>query len=277
MSPDHSRTELPRVARRLATWAFYGGLSLLVVLSATGLLPVFVPESLARRIAYNSEAYLFAVGLGSWIQFALPQLEEAKRLPVALWVGAFWAVIGVGLVLSDLPSSVRTLNETALALALLIPYVSLPRPVSRWWLVSLPVMVVLVVYAVRWAPESWVIDQAETIGFLFLTVLTIDLVDRALLQPGLDPSPLRRWGWCLVLLLEPVVVSGLGTEIREGYGAAAATLEFLGRVHESFFGVLFVVLALALLRGRGSIATAPRHVGERQDAPWVDATHSGRR
>lgn len=271
MSRERPTSLIPRTAQRSATWLFYGALGLLVLLCATGLLSAILPSALASRVAYNSEAYLFAVGLAGWIQFALPRLGDTKRLPVAVGVGALWGVLGVGLVLSDLPSSVRTLNETALALALLTPYVSLRRPVSPWWLTSVPVMVLLVVYAVAWAPQSWVIDQAETLGFLVLTVLTLDVVDRALLQPGVATSALRRWGWCAVLILEPVVVSGLGTGMREGGGATASTLEFLGRVHESFFGVLLVVMALALLRATPEEKTGPRHARPRQQPSFVSS------
>lgn len=258
MSPDLLETGQDRASRRAAAALFYGGLALLVVLCASRLLAEFVPAPLAGRIAYNSEAYLFAVVLAGWIQFVLPRLDRRRRLPVAVIAGAVWASIGVGLVLSDLPSSVRTLNETALALALLIPYVSLRRPASPWWLVSVPVIVVLVASAVAWAPDSWVIDQAETLGFLVLAVLTFDVVDKGLLRPGVRVSAARRWGWCGVLLLEPVVVSALGTGMREGGDASAATLEFLGRVHESFFGVLLVVLALALLPREPSTVAAER-------------------
>ena len=253
MSPEPPETPPGGRVRKVASVLFYGGLTLLVVLCASRLLAEIVPAPLAGRIAYNSEAYLFAVVLAGWIQFVLPRLDHATRVRAGIAVGVVWAVIGVGLVLSDLPSSVRTLNETALALSLLIPYVSLRRPVRSWWLVSVPVIVVLVVGAVVWAPESWVIDQAETLGFLVLAVLTFDIVDRALLDPDEPSVAARRWGWCAFLLLEPVVVSGLGTGLRQGDGAMAQALEFLGRVHESFFGVLLVVLVLALL---------PRHLGE---------------
>lgn len=258
MSPDMPGSRSDGVVRQAAVVLFYGGLAVLVVLCASRVLAEIVPAPLAGRIAYNSEAYLFAVVLAGWIQFVLPRLDATRRLPAAVVVGALWGLIGVGLVLSDLPSSVRTLNETALALALLIPYVSLRRPASPWWLVSVPVIVVLVAGAVAWAPDSWVIDQAETLGFLVLTVLTFAVVDKGLLQPGVTVSAARRWGWCGLLLLEPVVVSGLGTGMREGGGAAAATLEFLGRVHESFFGVLLVVLVLALLPRRQSTDPAQR-------------------
>ncbi|WP_299520879.1 hypothetical protein [uncultured Serinicoccus sp.] len=264
MSPDLPAARPDGVARRAAVVVFYGGLALLVVLCASRLLTEIVPAPLAGRIAYNSEAYLFAVVLAGWIQFVLPRLDATRRLPAAVVVGALWGLIGVGLVLSDLPSSVRTLNETALALALLIPYVSLRRPASPWWLVSVPAIVVLVAGAVAWAPDSWVIDQAETLGFLVLGVLTFDVVDKGLLQPEVTVSAARRWGWCGVLLLEPVVVSGLGTGMREGGGASAATLEFLGRVHESFFGVLLVVLVLALFPRKGPADTAERRVTSTQ-------------
>lgn len=248
------------MTRRAATWAVYGGLCLLLVLILTTALRALVPPPWSSRISYNSEAYLFAVVLGAWVQVGLPRLREEQRMPWAVMLAVVWAFIGAGLLMSDLPSRFRTLNEAALALAVLLPYVTLARPLARRSvLLLLLVVVALVVWAVGWAPQSWVVDQAESLGLIFIAVLTFDVVDLQLLQPARRTSARTRWLWYGALILEPVIVSGLGTGMRSGDHVLARTLEFLGRVHESFFGMLLVALLLLLTLG-GTHRQRPRAV-----------------
>lgn len=242
--------------RRLFRWLFYGGLTLLLLLIVTTLLAQILPSGLAARLAYNSEGYLFAVALAAWLQYGMPRLSDQARMRWALAVGVLWLLIGVGLALSDLPSRIRTLNESALALAFLIPYVTLPRPLPRWTLLSVPVMIIMVVWGVTQDPQGWIVDQAETFGFLILAVLTLDLIDRSVLEPGRLTRSWALWAWYGFMVIEPVFVSALGTEIRGDNGALAQTLQWLGRIHESFIGVLLVVLVLRLAPVRPRVPTA---------------------
>lgn len=232
--------------RRLFRCLYYAGLTLLLLLIVTALLAQVLPSDLASRVAYNSEGYLFAVVLAAWIQYGMPRLSDRARIRWGLALGVLWLVIGVGLALSDLPSRIRTLNEAALALAFLIPYVTLRRPLPRWTLLAVPIMIAMVVWGVTRDPQGWIVDQAETFGFLILTVLTLDLIDRALLEPRQVTRSWVLWAWYGFMLLEPAVVSALGTEIRGDTGAVPQTLQWLGRIHESFIGVLLVILVLRL-------------------------------
>lgn len=241
--------------RRAIQILFYGGFCILLLLIVTTIIRTLIP-GFATRISYNSEAYFFAVFLGAWIQFALPQLPHHRRLPWALVVGAIFALFGMGLLLSDLPSRIRTLNESSLALAILIPYVSLSRPLPRWTLLATPILIVLTMWAVAWAPQSWVIDQAETFGFLVLAMLTLDFFDRVLLEPEAQVNVSLRASWYVFTIIEPVVVSALGTDIRTGGGTTALVLEYLGRIHESFVGLLLVALILHLVPGYRSKLSA---------------------
>lgn len=243
--------------RRVAAWGLCIALAVLLVLIVTGALPHLAPAGLARRVSYNSEAYLFALVLAVWILGALPRLDVRTRMAWAVGAGVVWMTIGLLLLASDLPSRIRTLNEPALALGLLIPYVSLRRPLPRWVALLVVPVLGLVVWAVGWAPDSWVIDQAESLGLVVLAVLTFDLVDRHLLRPGAPTAPRVRWMWLGFLVLEPVAVSALGTEVRAGSGAAALTLEFLGRIHESFFGMLLLAIVLLLAPPRSARPVAP--------------------
>ena len=232
--------------RQLVRWVFYGGLGLLLVLIVTGALGMLLPRGLATRVAYNSEAYLFALVLGAWIQYALPNVPAGRRMTLALAHGAIWGAIGLWLLMADLPSRIATLNEPAFALAILIPYVSMRRPLPRWILGVVPVLIGLTVWAVVAAPQSWVIDQAETFGLVVLGILTFDCFDRQLLDPDVRAGRWQRWVWYGFLILEPVVVSAVGTEARMAQSGLGLALEYLGRVHESFVGVLLVALILHL-------------------------------
>ncbi len=254
--------------RRVAQWVFYGGLALLMALILTAVLDRFMSSKLASRVAYNSEAYLFAIGLASWVQFGWPRLAIGFRVWRSLALGAVWALVGIGLLLIDLPSRVVTLNEAAFALAVLIPYVSLRRPLPRWVLSAAPVLIGLTVWAVGWAPQSWVINQAETFAFVVLAMLTFDVFDRSLLQPDAQVNRWLRWAWYGFLVLEPVIVSGLGTGVRAGNGTGALTLEYLGRVHESFIGVLLVSL---ILRLRNDHQSKPQRHLHRESGPPVQS------
>lgn len=232
--------------RRLIRWLFYGGLVVLLLVIVTGLLSQVLPSGMATRVAYNSEGYLFAVVLAGWLQFGMPRLQDSARMKWAIGLGLFWALVGIALILSDLPSRIRTLNEAALALALLIPYLTLRRPLPRWTLLSVPAMIGMVVWGVALDPEGWIVDQAEAYGFLILAVLTFDVVDRALLEPGRVSRTWTLWAWYGFMVFEPVIVSALGTEMRGDSGAIPMALQWLGRIHESFIGVLLVVLILRL-------------------------------
>lgn len=240
--------------RRVVQWVFYGGLALLLALILTDVLDRVLPSELAVRVAYNSEAYLFAIVLAAWIQFGLPRVAIGSRVWWSFAHGAVWALIGIWLMLSGLPSRVVTLNEAAFALALLIPYVSLHRPLSRWSLSAVPVLVGLTVWGVGWGPESWIVDQAETFGFVVLAMLTFEVFDRSLLQSDAQVNRWLRLAWYGFLVLEPFIVSGLGTGVRAGNSAGALTLDYLGRIHESFIGVVLVSLVLQVATGYRSKA-----------------------
>lgn len=253
--------------KRAVQWVFYGGLTILLLLITTGLLRQILPGSVTTRVAYNSEGYLFAVVLGSWIQFALPRIRPHRRLPWALVVAAFWAAVGLGLLASDLPSRLRTLNEAALGLAVVIPYVTLTRPVRRGAVWAVPVLIGMTIWAVLWAPDSWIIDQAETFGFVVLAVLTFGVFDRSLLEPAAVVRRGTRVAWYAFMLLEPFVVSGLGVALRDGDGAHALALRYLGRIHESFVGLLLVALIIYLTRPR------PNREVESGSAPSSEVVH----
>lgn len=119
---------LPRAARLVAV-AYYAALLALLALIIPRLLGDFLPRSVAHHVGADSEGYLLALLLGGWIQAARPRLQRSRaQWPVTLAVAALSAVLGVYLYNADVLGTVKTLNEPLLALAVLVPYVQLRRP-----------------------------------------------------------------------------------------------------------------------------------------------------
>lgn len=241
----------PRVGSGLLIAAFYGGLTLVLLLVISGALRVMLPGALTAKIAYNSEAYFFALVVAAWIHLRILAPDVARRRSVtgAACVGLL--ALGGLLLLSDLPGRIVTLNEAAFAAAIMVLYVALPRPmplIVPWATFGLVVVGAGVAVAV--GGDSWVINQAEGLGFIALLPLALDVVDRGILEPDATTRPVMRYGFYALLLGEPVLVSVLGTDLRQGGGRLALALEFLGRIHESFFGVLLICLFFAVALGR---------------------------
>lgn len=251
-------TDTPRGTMRAAAgWLFYSGLALLLTLILTQQLDSLLPTELATRIGYNSEGYALALVLAAWIQFGLPRLVGRGGWLRTLLLTVGTLALAVYLVNSDLPSRFTTLNEAFFALALLVPYVALPRPLRRW---PAPLSVALllgVVLAVQFGPpESPVILLAETMAVFILAPLAFDVVDRGILDDRAVTSTAVRAAWYGALIAIPLVVVALGTDARTG-GGVHAVLEYIGRVHEAVIGLLLVQLYFAVvLRRTGTRALA---------------------
>lgn len=242
--------------QRVLTIAFYAGFAVLLGLILTDTLRHIVPSGVASRIGYNSEAYLFILVLAAWIQYVRPTLEAGsarRRWGWTMAAAALCAVISVWLITvdpSDVPYRIKTLNETTVALVAVIPYVMLRRPLPRAVLAAVPVLVAMTVWGVMTSPDGWIVDLAEAFGFWILAVLAFDVIDRGILDPGAVTHARARWVWYVFLALEPLAVSAFGEEARAGGGFVAETLLWLGRVHESFIGILVVSLYFAVIHGR---------------------------
>ena len=235
--------------RRVLSWLFYGGLLLLMAAILTTLLGRLLPAELARRIGFNSEGYTLAVVLAGWIQFVRPKLTRATRWQVTL-VAAACLALALALYTSALPSQFKTLNETFFALSLILPYVTLPRPLRRWPPMASVGLLVAVLVGVASSPaQSPVVLLAETVAALILVPLAFDVVDRGILEPTARTVSGLRYCWYAVLVVVPLLVVLLGTEARSG-GGFADVLEYLGRVHEAVIGILLVQLYFAVGLGR---------------------------
>lgn len=239
------------------TAVFYGVLLLVMTAILTQTLASVLPADLARRIGFNSEGFTLAILLGAYIQFALPRFRSTVRWTVCLLLAGLSLAIAVGLFTSDLPSRFKTLNETFFALAVVIPYVTLARPLHRWPGLASGVVFAAIVFGVVTSPtDSLVVLLAETFAVLVLAPLAFDVVDPAILDPAAPTSTALRYAWYTVLIVIPLVVVLLGTDIRDG-GGLRAVLEYVGRTHEGVIGLLLLQLYFAVALRR----TGPPAVG----------------
>lgn len=240
---------------RAVSVTYYSVLTLLLIavwLGWTSLLP----EAIGPRIARNSEALLLAIVVTAWIQFVRPRAQARPLITVAGVVALLAA--GIALLLSDLPSQYRTLNESLLAAAVVVAYVHPRRPLPRWipWTISAGVIVIVAVGF----NTTVVIDLAESIAVIVLVPIALDVIDRAILQPGrTDPWP-PRVAWYAFLLVAPVVITLLEYAVSVD-GAAGDILRYLVRTTEAplflllLEGFLAIVLPWAV-RQRITAATA---------------------
>jgi hypothetical protein len=230
-------------ARRFLPAVFYGGLALLLASILFQLLAEIAPAPLASRVGHNSEGYLAALAVAGWIQYARPRLTGHRReWPVTGLVAAASLTIGLLLLASDLPSRFRTLNETFLALALLLPYLQLRRPLPR--LLAGGVATGFLAVVVAFESTAAVTDLAETFGILILLPVAFDLVDRGLLDPAARTSTRSRWLWYAALAVVPIALSVLEYQVGVD-GVAGVAIRYGVRVTEAFICLLLVELYLA--------------------------------
>lgn len=231
--------------RRAVAALYYGLVGVLLLLAVTGTTGDVFPHQLAKHVSEDSEGLLLALLLPAWVQYARPRLRgSAREWPATLLAAAVVLVVGLVCYLVDgVPPKIATLNETFLALAVLLPYAQLPRPLPRALALGLPGAVLLLVLVA--SGTTLVTDLAEGLVMLVLAPLGLDVVDRDVLEGerAAPPEPVR-WLWYAFLVVAPVAVS-----VLEGHvgGVGATALRYAVRVQESFVGVLLTGLYLAVL------------------------------
>jgi len=150
-------------------------------------------------------------------EFVRPKLTRATRWQVTLVAAAACLALALALYTSALPSQFKTLNETFFALSLILPYVTLPRPLRRWPPMASVGLLVAVLVGVASSPaQSPVVLLAETVAALILVPLAFDVVDRGILEPTARTVSGLRYCWYAVLVVVPLLVVLLGTEARSG-------------------------------------------------------------
>jgi hypothetical protein len=234
--------------RTAVTAAFYTALAVVIVGVLAQLLPHVLPDALADRIGRNSEGIALALLLAAWIQFARPRPAVSSRTwSITAAAAVACLVLGVLLLASDLPSRFRTLNETFLAAALLIPYVQLRRPLPRYLAAGAAAVVLLTVVVFNRTPA--VTDLAETLGMLLLAPLAFDVVDRGILDPRARTSSSLRWAWYGLLVAVPVGFTVLEYAIGVD-GLVGEAVRYGVRITEAFVFLLLVQLYFAVALGR---------------------------
>lgn len=253
-----------RLLQRLLPIAFYGGLLLLLALILSKNLSQLGPERVMTAIAYDSESYVFAIGLAAWIQWGCWKLHGRTRWSAAAALSLLFAGLTVFTLTADLPGSVKTLNEAFFALAVLVPFVTLPRPLGAWPVAGSLLLAILIGVAVGVWPGSLVVALAEGMTILALTPWAFDVLDREVLDPRANVSNWSRLVLYCVLFLVPMFVVALGVERRTQGGFINDVLHYLGRSQESFVGVLLVMVYLAAVRAVQRSSDGARIPAERR-------------
>lgn len=257
---------------RLLTVAYYSVLLVLQVLAITGRLDEVLPDALALKIGKDSEALLLALGLPAWVQFVRPRLTGRRsEWPVtAVAVALLLALAGWLYVTPPVPGNVETLNEPLFALAALVPYVQLRRPLPRPLVLGLSGGVLLLVLTA--SGTTLVTNLAEMLAMLVLVPLGLDVVDRAVLDPAAPRMPAAvRWGWYVALLAVPMTISLLLA--GEFTGTAGDAVRYAVRVQEAWVGLLLLQLYFAV--GHRRLGT-PRSSGGARREQTVPAGSRGR-
>jgi hypothetical protein len=223
---------------------FYGGLVAGIAGILLEIFPTFLPDAIADRIGHNSEGLVLAVLMALWIQFARPGLAgEPREWSITLAASAACLAMALLLLATHFPFKYKTLNETFLAAAVLIPYVQVRRPLPP----RLPIWLSLGVLAVIvFGQQTQVVtDLAETLGVLLLAPIGFDVVDRGILHPEAPTSRRLRYAWYALLVVTPITFSVL--EYGVGFsGVAGEVTRYAVRIAEAFLFMLLVELYFAV-------------------------------
>ncbi|MBM6402710.1 hypothetical protein JQN72_00430 [Phycicoccus sp. CSK15P-2] len=230
-------TPLRVTSTRVAAVAYgLGVLALLVVV--TGLHRAILPGGLAGQVGHNSEALAYALSAAALVQYARPAALRAASRPAAAAVGTLvLAGVGCALLLGPWPSSVVTLNESAFGVALLWPYLLLPRPLRYAPLVTLGgLLVVALLFDTR-----IVLDQAESIVPALLAPIALDVADRTVLEPERPDRPVLRLVWIGALLVLAVSVNLAARWARQDLaGPVDSVIDYGQRAAEAYYGWVMI-------------------------------------
>jgi hypothetical protein len=191
---------------------------------------------------------VLALLLVAWIQYARPRLLGRPRGWRYTFLAAAACVAAAALLLaSDLPSRFRTLNESFLAAAFVLPYLQVPRPLRRG--VAGVLAGIVVVGTVAFHRSGPVTDLAETLGVLALVPIAFDVIDKGILDPAATTSRVRRLVWYCLLAAAPVCLSILQYQVGVP-GPAGEAVRYLVRITEAFVCLLIVQLLFAVVLAR---------------------------
>lgn len=223
----------------------YAALLALLIMSVTGSTQQVLPLTLASPVSRNSEGLLLVLFLGPWIQWVRPRLGRARLCwPTTTAVSVGFVLVAMSLLIDGVPPSLRTLNESCFALAVLVPYVQLCRPIALWaW--ALPAVAVVVPVAA--AHSSAAVTLAETFAFLLLVPLSLDLADRSILEAGRGWHPRVTITWLLLFVTIPVFLHVVRPDRPQNL--LDEVLRYLSRTTEAYLAAVLLLGLLSLLPG----------------------------
>lgn len=230
----------------IVTVVFYVGFAMLLGLIMLDFVPDVGPKIVVEHVSSNSESYLVALILCGWIQFGCWRLRGRDLVLTAVVLSACLALVGVFLYLSDLPAPVKTLNESCIACAFLIPWSALPgRPWSRRWS-WLPALLLAVAAGLCVAVGvTIVVHLAEALVAAVAIMVALDFWDRGLAVGRLLGGWLYRSSLYLMLIAVPLAVVLAGVARRTDGGFVNGVLHYLGRGQEGFVAALLICGFLA--------------------------------
>ncbi len=223
----------------LARWAavvYFGVLAVVSVLIVLEQLDSVLPADVAAHVSRNNEGIVALLLLSLWI-------VVLRRWPDVSWGVAFAAAGGLGLaavlvLVLDTKSTVRTLNETLFAVAVLVLYCRLPRPLPAWgW--ALPAASLIAI--VTTSHTDWGVDLAETYFFVLLVPIALDWADRSILEPAQPQRLDRLVAWTVFIVAAPAAFAALRPD-QPYENLLEEVLRYLSRPTEAFVAVLMLHL-----------------------------------
>jgi hypothetical protein len=233
-------------ATQATTISFYLAASIVLLMLVTQAQQSLLPEGTAAQTGHNSEAFALALAVGATIQFARPRWltgaeGEETRWGVVSAVATGWLAVALGVYYLGFPPSIETLNEPFAAAALLTVYFGVQRPWRQSWLVPL----VTVGVTLATLHTAFVLNLSETVTSLIAVAISVDLVQRTILQPGARDAGLL-WLWWAFLAVFPALM--LFVRGRGVSGYLGDVVDYLARGAEGFWGALIICAYFAVLR-----------------------------
>lgn len=232
--------------RRIRSALFYSTMAVALLVLVVKGQQLVLPSGLATQIGHNSEAFLFAILVAAQIQILRTRVRTPRLLIGMTGCGALMVVLGLALRESSLPPTVTTLNEPVIGAGFLLFYLCLPRSRTTALLSAVSVTLFIVVLS----DTAFVIDQAESLVPLVLAGPAFDIVDRRLLIGDASGTKAVWMSWVVGLTLLAVLLIPVGAWARADLsGAPAATIDYLRRAIEGYWGWVFVHVYFAFLLG----------------------------
>ena len=232
-------------ATQAATIGFYLGASIVLLVLVTKAQKSILQDGIATQTGHNSEVFALALAVAGTIQFARPRWLSGTDGQQTNWgivaaVAAGWLALTLGVYYLGFPPSIETLNEPFAAAALLTLYFGVRRPWRQSWVVPL----VTVVVTMATLHTAFVLNLSETITSLVAVAISVDLVQRSILQPGARDSALL-WLWWAFLAVWPALMLWLRRQDPPGYLGDLG--DYMARGAEGFWGALVICVYFAVL------------------------------